>query len=142
MSLYSYQFVSRTMVNRHTLPDSSNFVLNFCLLRRFPTADSVTRHVIGSKDWRMSDRKSLASKITRHDMDTVIVSCHRSTRLVTRIPSGFGGLGVSALAFGTQVRGFKPGRSRRIFSGRKNPQRAFLRKVSKTVSPMSLIYGM
>ena len=30
--------------------------------------------------------------------------------------SGFDGLGVSVLAFGTQVRGFKPGRSRRIFS--------------------------
>jgi hypothetical protein len=33
--------------------------------------------------------------------------------------SGFGGLGVSVLASGTQVRGFKPGRSRRIFKGRK-----------------------
>jgi hypothetical protein len=33
--------------------------------------------------------------------------------------SGFGGLGVSALAFGTQVRGFKPGRSRRNFQGEK-----------------------
>jgi hypothetical protein len=55
---------------------------------------------------------------------------------------GFGGLGVSALAFGTQVRGFKPGRSRRIFQGGKNPQRAFLRKGSKTVGPTSLIYGM
>jgi hypothetical protein len=32
---------------------------------------------------------------------------------------GFGGLGVSALAFGTQVRGFKPGRRRRIFQGEK-----------------------
>jgi hypothetical protein len=31
--------------------------------------------------------------------------------------SGFCGLGVSVLAFGTQVRGFKPGRSRRIFKG-------------------------
>jgi hypothetical protein len=30
---------------------------------------------------------------------------------------GFGGLGVSVLASGTQVRGFKPGRSRRIFKG-------------------------
>jgi hypothetical protein len=48
----------------------------------------------------------------------------------------------NALAFGTQVRGFKPGRSRRIFQGEKKPQRAFLRKVSKTVGPMSLIYGM
>jgi hypothetical protein len=33
--------------------------------------------------------------------------------------SSFGGLGVSALAFGTQVRGFKPGWSRRIFQGEK-----------------------
>jgi hypothetical protein len=51
--------------------------------------------------------------------------------------SSFGGLGVSALASGTQVRGFKPGRNRR-----KNPQRAFLQKGSKTVGPMLLIYGM
>jgi len=29
--------------------------------------------------------------------------------------SGFGGLEVSVLALGTRVRGFKPGRSRRIF---------------------------
>jgi hypothetical protein len=56
--------------------------------------------------------------------------------------SGFGSLGVSALVFGTQVRGFKRGRSRRIFQGEKNPQRAFLRKGIKTVGPMSLIYGM
>jgi hypothetical protein len=56
--------------------------------------------------------------------------------------SGFGGLGVSALASGTQVRGLKPGRRHRIFQGEKNPQRAFLRKGSKTVDPMSLIYGM
>jgi hypothetical protein len=33
--------------------------------------------------------------------------------------SGFGGLEVSALAFGNQVRGFEPGRSRRIFRGKK-----------------------
>jgi hypothetical protein len=38
---------------------------------------------------------------------------------VTPCHSAFGGLGVSALAFGTQVRGFKPGRSRRIFQGEK-----------------------
>jgi hypothetical protein len=47
--------------------------------------------------------------------------------------SGFGGLGVSVLASGTQVRGFKPGRSRRIFKGR---------KIIKTVGPMSQICGM
>jgi hypothetical protein len=32
---------------------------------------------------------------------------------------GFGGLGVSALTFGTQIRGFKSGRSRGIFQGEK-----------------------
>jgi hypothetical protein len=40
----------------------------------------------------------------------------------------------SVLAFGTQVRGFKPGRSRRIFQGEKNPQHAFLRRGSKSRS--------
>jgi hypothetical protein len=49
---------------------------------------------------------------------------------------------LSDLTFGTQVRGFKPGRSRRIFQREKNPQRAFLRKGNKTLGPMSLIYGM
>jgi hypothetical protein len=48
----------------------------------------------------------------------------------------------SVLAFGTQVRGFKPGRSRPIFQGEKNPQHAFLRKGSKVVGPTSWIYGM
>jgi hypothetical protein len=56
--------------------------------------------------------------------------------------SGFGGLVVNALAFGTQVHGFKSGRSRPIFQGEKNHQPAFLRKGSKTVALMSLIYGM
>jgi hypothetical protein len=51
------------------------------------------------------------------------------------------GLVVSMLAAGTQDRGFKPGRRRRIFSG-KNPQRAFLRRGSKTVCPMSQLCGM
>jgi hypothetical protein len=37
----------------------------------------------------------------------------------TALHSGFGGLGVSVLASGTQVRGFKPGRRRRIFEGGK-----------------------
>ena len=44
---------------------------------------------------------------------------------------------VEQMAFSTQVRGFKPGRSRRIFKGRKNPQHAFLRRGSKAVGPMS-----
>jgi hypothetical protein len=56
--------------------------------------------------------------------------------------SGFGGLVVRMLASGTQDRGFAPGRSRQIFSGKKSPQHAFLRKGSKAVCPMSQICGM
>ena len=37
--------------------------------------------------------------------------------------SGFSGLEVSVLAFGTRVRGFKPGRSRRIFRAKKSSAR-------------------
>jgi hypothetical protein len=40
-------------------------------------------------------------------------------RPVNHETCGFGGLGVSALAFGTKVLGFNPGRSRRIFQGEK-----------------------
>jgi len=36
---------------------------------------------------------------------------------------GFGGLGVSVLAFGNQVRGLKPGRSFRILGAKKYPAR-------------------
>ena len=39
--------------------------------------------------------------------------------LLTLEQSGFGGVGVSMLAFSTQVRGFKPGRSCWIFKGEK-----------------------
>jgi len=43
--------------------------------------------------------------------------------LLTYNRSGFGGLEVSVLAFGTRVRGFKPGRSRRIFRAKKSSAR-------------------
>jgi hypothetical protein len=51
-------------------------------------------------------------------------------------PSGFSGLG-SVLPLSTQVRGFKPCRSRQDFAGRKNPQHTFLQRGSKAVGPMS-----
>jgi hypothetical protein len=55
----------------------------------------------------------------------------------------FGGLVVSMLASGTRVRGFKPGRSRWIFSvHEKNPQHAFLRRGSERICPMSQLCGM
>ena len=46
-------------------------------------------------------------------------------------------IGESVLAFGTQVRGFKPDRSRWIFQGEKNPQHAFLRRGRKAFCLMS-----
>jgi len=61
----------------------------------------------------------------------------KASRMVIGKKRGFGGLEVSVLTFGTQVRGFKTGRRRRIFFGRKNPQRAFLRRGSKAFGPMS-----
>jgi hypothetical protein len=60
---------------------------------------------------------------------------------VTSNVSGFGGLVVSMLASGTQDRGFASGRNLWILR-EKNPQHAFLRKVSKVVCPMSQICGM
>jgi len=42
----------------------------------------------------------------------------------------------------TQVRGFKPGWSCQDFSGRKNPQHAFLQRGSKAIGPISRICGM
>jgi hypothetical protein len=50
------------------------------------------------------------------------------------VGSGFGGLVVSMLASGTRV-------CRRIFSGEKNSQHAFLQKRSKAVCPMSQNWG-
>ena len=38
---------------------------------------------------------------------------------------------------GSEVRGFKPSRSRWIFSERKNPEYDFLQKGSKAVGPVS-----
>jgi hypothetical protein len=61
---------------------------------------------------------------------------------VWRKVSDFGGLAVSMLPSGTQHRGFKPTRSRQMYSGRKNPQHAFLRRGSKAVCPMSQVCGM
>jgi hypothetical protein len=60
----------------------------------------------------------------------------RVPHLLTTFPSGFRGLLVSMLASGTQVRGFKPGWSRRICRAKKS-QHAFLQRGSKAVCPMS-----
>ena len=45
----------------------------------------------------------------------------------------------SVLAFSTQIRGFKPGRSRRIFRAKKILSTPSLGRGSKAVGPMSYI---
>ena len=52
-------------------------------------------------------------------MFTVYGSVHRNNILVNNSKTGLGGLGVSVLAFRTQVRWFKLDRSHRIFKGEK-----------------------
>ena len=61
---------------------------------------------------------------------------------LTSTQDGFGGLVVSMLASGTQVCGFKPGRSCWIFTGVKINKHAFLRRGSKRICPMSQLCGM
>ena len=81
------------------------------------------------------------SKYTAVWLITVKPSLRMSENLPLR-PDGFGALVVSMLASGTQVCGFKPGRSRWILSDVKNPQNAFLRRGSKRICPMSQLCGM
>ena len=52
-----------------------------------------------------------------------------------------GGPVVVIPATGSEIRGFKHGWGRRIFSERKNPEYDFLRKRSKAVGPVSYIQG-
>jgi hypothetical protein len=67
---------------------------------------------------------------------TAIISLYNINWLAFIPESDFGGLMVTMLVSGTQDRGFEPGQSE------KNPQHAFLRRVSKAVCPMSQICGM
>ena len=52
-----------------------------------------------------------------------------------------GGHVVIILATGSEIRRFKPGWGRWIFSEHKNPGYDFLRKGCKAVGPVSYIYG-
>jgi hypothetical protein len=69
--------------------------------------------------------KSLATRARCCDIKDFLEFSNNSNKklnffiLALSIIGGFGGLGVSVLAFGTQVRGFKPDRSRLIFNGEK-----------------------
>ena len=56
--------------------------------------------------------------------------------------SGFGGLEVACWPLVPKFAGSNPAEAVGIFRAKKNPQRAFLRKGSKAVCPMSHICGM
>jgi hypothetical protein len=70
----------------------------------------------------------------RTDMISLTVAFHSS--FCKRANKRFRWSRGSVLAFGTQVRGFTPGRNLRIFRAEKNLQHAFLRSGSKAVGPM------
>jgi hypothetical protein len=57
---------------------------------------------------------------------------------VTSLSVILGGIVLSSLPIGAEVRGFKPGRGRLILNGDKRPQLAFLQSGGKAVGPMSL----
>ena len=76
------------------------------------------------------------------DSYRAVLTIHEQFAYIHTYLDGFGGLVVSMLASGTQVCGFKPGRSSWIFFGRKNPQYAFLRRGSKIICPMSQLCGI
>jgi hypothetical protein len=77
-------------------------------------------------------KKSIRLKATRQHRAAMSVftnsrfhqdTCHQTG--ASQKVCGFGGLEVACWAFGNRVRGFAPGRGRRIFKGEKNPQRVF-----------------
>jgi len=78
-------------------------------------------HCSSSKHRVDHARQSATSQASRSVNMNRIFDCRfkENLQLLTSVVSGFGGLRVSVLAFSTQVRGFKPDRSRRIFKGEK-----------------------
>jgi hypothetical protein len=86
------------------------------------TASCFIRYMPGKKvsgNWKEDGLNLMSDQATNRNLIACPPARYLGTRLTETCRSGFGGLGVSALAFGTQVRGFKPGRSRRIFQGEK-----------------------
>ena len=72
--------------------------------------------------------------------DPEIPITFRLQKLICRFNKAYvdpGGPAVIILVTGSEVRGFKPGRGRWIFSERKNPEYDFLRNGSKAVGPVS-----
>ena len=98
-TLYS-DFLSSSLVLQHVHYSLYLFISNIRLPfyeTRFLSANQNIRHITG-----------LYIQIIKKYGKAI-----RNCKVVSK--SGFGGLRVSVLATGTQVRGFKPGRSRRIF---------------------------
>ena len=68
-------------------------------------------------------------------MDWKKITVHHMACQITRLNFDPGGPVVIILATGSEVRGFKPGRGRWIFSERKNPEYDLLRKGIKAAGP-------
>ena len=80
--------------------------------------------------------------VTTSDFNTYTVTTyHVLVHTISNIWVDPGSPVVVILATGSEVRGFKLGRDRWIFSARKNPEYDFLRKGNKAVGPVLLIYG-
>jgi hypothetical protein len=68
---------------------------------------------------------------------------HKTTRINILVDFALAGIVVIMLAIGPKVRGFKPGRGRRIFKGDESPSHDLLRRGSKVVGPhIAGFYGM
>ena len=65
-----------------------------------------------------------------------------STNLSILVPGGFGGAEVACWPLIPKFAGSNPAEAVGFLKGDKNPQRAFLRKGSKIIGPMSQVCGM
>ena len=89
----------------HNSNDNGVRIVNFATLKNLVLKSTMFPHRnIHKYNWTFPDRK------THNQIDHILID-----RRWLRWSRG------SVLAFSTQVRGFKPGRSRRIFSGEKIP---------------------
>jgi len=106
--------------------EASDFVKEF-----YQSLDSTIAHSFAamiSASWRANLQYSFMLLVNRSLFQPFLLFFVLNTFDVTLCviilqACGFGGLEMSVLAFGTQVRGFKPGRSRRIFRAKKSSAR-------------------
>ena len=113
MSKCCLSLFTNFQIQEELLAAKSNYeALNSHLLDELPTLNSLAYEVlVECLAAFVMARKTLSGKITREYFALMEVRSFSSNRLCKRLRWSRG----SVLAFGTQVRGFKPGRSCRIF---------------------------